>query len=207
MNKKKMEKYKTKYDFKEFLGSMQMLIFYLTEKCIMKEDEKIVDILKKSPGYLKLSDDCSDFFYNKGSDLTINKFMNVFFFFEHLCFEDLAKILNNEYKKEIPEYIKENITNKLLKQKALEYFTIKELAAAVRRLISRYLIGKIQVTDINEDRDLTFELSRKDLWEAKIAQMDELMEIIREQIYEFKLTVGQAYEFYNLIGEEDKNSI
>ena len=33
------------------------------------------------------------------------------------------------------------------------------------------------------------------------------MEIIGMILYEFKLTVGQAYEFYQLIGEEDRNSI
>ena len=203
-----MEKYKTKYDFKEFFGSMQMLIFYLTEKGIMKEDEKIVDILKKAPGYFKLSDDCTDFFYNKGSNLTVNKLMNLFFFFEHLCFEDLAQTLQNEYKKEIPEDKKKDIINKLLKQKEQkDNIAVKDLAAAVRRLISRYLAGKLEVTDINEDRDLAFELSREDLWEEKIAQMDDLMEIIGASIYEFKLTVGQDYEFYKLIGEEDRNSI
>ena len=207
MNKQNKDNNK-KYDFKEFYVSMQMLIFYLTEKGIMKEDEKIVDILKKAPGYFKLSDDCTDFFYNKGSDLTVNKLMNLFFFFEHLCFEDLAQTLQNEYKKEIPEDKKTDITNKLLKNKdPQDKFTIKDLAAAVRRLISRYLAGKLEVTDINEDRDLAFELSREDLWEEKIAQMDDLMEVIGAKLYEFKLTVGQAYEFYNLIGEEDRNSI
>ena len=77
----------------------------------------------------------------------------------------------------------------------------------MRRFISRYLCGKSQVTDIKEDRDLSFELSREDLWEEKIAKLDDLMGIVHNQLGEFKLKVGQAYSFYKLIQEEDNNSI
>ena len=33
------------------------------------------------------------------------------------------------------------------------------------------------------------------------------MELVSGKIYEFKLTVGQAYEFYNIIGDEDRNTL
>ena len=49
-----------------------------------------------------------------------------------------------------------------------QLYSIKDLGAAVRRLISRYLAGKLETTDINEDRDLAYELSREELWEEKI---------------------------------------
>ena len=207
MNKDKMEKYNVKYDFKEFFGSMQMLIFYLNEKGIMKEDEKIINVLNKAPGYFKLSEDCKNFFYKEGKNLAINKLMNLFFFFEHLCFEDLAETLQPEYKSEIPEDLKVSITNKLLKKEQKGEITLKDLGAAVRRFISRYLAGKREETDIKEERDLGFELSREDLWEEKIAKMEDLMEKVGALIYEFKLKVGQAYAFYNLIGAEDKKTI
>ena len=135
--------------------------------------------------------------------------MNLYFFFEHLCFEDLAETLQPEYKKEIPDDLKVAITNKLLnKEKGQEdIITLKDLGAAVRRFISRYIAGKRDEVDIKEDRDLTFELSREDLWEEKIAKLEDLMEKVGAILYEFKLQVGQAYAFYNLIGEEDKKSI
>ena len=209
MNKEKIVKGKGNYDFKEFFGSMQMIIFYLTQKGFMKEDEKIESILDSAPKYFKLSNDCYNFFKNEGKELTVNKLMNLFFFFEHLCFEDLEETLQNEYKKEIPDDVKLAITNKLLKKEKdpNEKYTIKDLGAAVRRLISRYLAGKLATTDINEDRELAFELSREEFWEEKIAQLDNLMEIVGGQLNEFKLKVGQAYAFYNLIGNEDKNSL
>ena len=119
MNKTKLAKrnVKEKYDFKNFFGSLQILLFYLTEKGVMREDERIIDIIKSSPGYLKISNDCKNFFNIEGKNLTINKIMSLFFFFEHLCFEDLSETLQPEYKAKIPEDTKTLIIEKLLKQK------------------------------------------------------------------------------------------
>ena len=209
MNTDKMTKNNVKYDFKDFFGSMQLLIFYLTEKKIMKTEDKIVNILEAAPGYFKLSKDCRNFFYNEGKDLSINKLMNVFFFFEHLCFEDLAETLQLEYREKIPEELKKQIEDKLLKKEKNpeDKYTIKDLGAATRRFISRYLAGKLEVTDIKEDRELAYELTREELWEERIAKIEGLGEDIGWKLNDFHLRVGQAYEFYNLIGEEDRNAL
>ena len=208
MNKEQIAQDNKNYDFKDFFGSIQMLLFYLTEKVVIKGEEIIVNIIKESPDYLKLSNDCKNFFENEGQNFTVNKMMNLFFFFEHLCFEDLAETLQPEYKAKIPEKTKELIIEKLLKNKILDdVITVKSLGAATRRLISRYLVGKIQITDINENRDLSQYLSKEEFWEEKIGKLENLMDLVIEKIYEFKLTVGQAYEFYNIIGEEDRNAL
>ena len=185
MNKDKMAKNKINYDFKDFFGSMQMLIFHLTEMGVMSDEEKILNILENAPEYFKLSTDCRDFFYNEGKELTIKKLMNLFFFFEHLCFEDLAKTLQLEYTKEISEEKKKLIKDKLLKSNN-DVYTIKELAAADRRFISRYLAGKLDVTDINEDRDLAYELSREELWEERISNREDFQDTITTQLNEFQ---------------------
>ena len=208
MNKNKSAKanQKRKYDFKEFFGSLQILLFYLTEKGVINEEEKIVNVIKNAPGYLKLSNDCKSFFHNDGKQFSLNQLMNLFFFFEHLCFEDLAETLQPEYRAVIPDDLKNKIIEKLVKKKDL-VISVKDLGAATRRFISRYLAGKLQVTDITEDRDLPFELSREELWEEKIGKLEDLMDIITNMMFEFKLKVGQAYEFYNIIGDEDRNAL
>ena len=195
------------YDFKEFFGSVQKLIFYLTSKDNVREDEKVIKVINDAPTYFKLSPEFLGFFSIGEFELTCEKIMNLFFFIEHLCFEDLIKTLQKEYKKEIPEDLKIKIKDKLInKNKDFDLYTINQLAAAVRRFISRYLCGKLQVTDIKEDRDLSFELSREDLWEEKVSKLDDLEGIVHNQIGEFKLKVGQAYSFYKLIEEEDDKS-
>ena len=197
-----------KNDKINFFGSLQMLLFYLVEKVVIKEEEKIINIINNASKELKLSNDCKNFFSEEGKNLTLNKIMNLFFYFEHFCFEDLLENLQLEYRKEIPKDIKDQIIEKLLKHKdPKDKITIKDLGAATRRLISRYLVGKLQVTDIKEDRELIFELSRSELYERKIGNMEDLFEILSGKLIEFKLTVGQSYEFYNLIGEDDKNTL
>ena len=207
-NKSDNAKIKKRYDFKYFFGSLQILLFYLTEKGVMKEEEKIMNIINNAPGYLKLSKDCINFFNKEGKNFSLKNLMNLFFFFEHLCFEDLADTLQPEYKKQISKDTKNKIIEKLInKKKPDDKIPIKNLGSATRRLISRYLAGKLEVTDIKEDRDLSFELSREELWEEKIGKLEDLMELVSGKIYEFKLTVGQAYEFYNIIGDEDRNTL
>ena len=186
------EKNNTKCDFKEYYNSLQKLIFYLTDKVTIKDDEKIINILKNYPEYFKLSDDCNDFFKNHIYELTIDKIMNLFFYFEHLCYEDLIKNLQNEYIKEIPNNIKNDIINKIKEYKQDNLNSIKYLGPPVRRFISRYLIGKTDTFDIKEDRDLAFELTREDLWEEKYKKNNLFGNIIG-QIQCFKLTVNQAY--------------
>ena len=132
--------------------------------------------------------------------------MNLYSFIEHLCFKELSNTLQQEYKKEIPNDLREKIKQKLLgvqnKNKG-EGFTINQLATAVRRFISRYLAGKRESVDIDEKRDLAFDLSRVDLWDEKIGKLDNLDELLVSQLGEFKLNVGQAFEFYKIIENYD----
>ena len=194
--------------FKNIYDSIIILLFHLTKQKTEKEDALICDIIKNVSKQLNLSNDFENFLCNVGKDFTLKNFMNLFFFFEHLCFKDLSNTLQPDYKATIPEEIKNKIKEKLLKEKnSSDIINSKNLASATRRFISRYLVGGLMTIDIKEDRDLAFELSRMELWEEKIGKMDNLLELIMEKINEFRLTVGQAFEFYNIICEEDRNSL
>ena len=195
------------YDFKGFFGSLQLLLFYLANNDV-KKGEKISNIINQAPPYLKITGDCINFFNNEGNMLILDKLMNIFFFIEHLCFNDLVQSLQPEYQKEIPEDIEQRIREKLLIQRNPEdVYTIGDLAAAVRRYISRYLVGKRQTTDIDENRDLAYDLSRTDLWPEKIGRLDNLEDLIITQLSEFGLKVSQAFSLYRIIEEEDKTGI
>ncbi len=195
------------YDFKGFFGSLQLLTFYLTNTDV-KKTEKISIILSKAPSYLKITSDCLNFFKNEGKELTLNKLMNIFCFIEYLCFNDLVESLQPEYRMEISNDVIYNIREKLLAQRNPDdKYTIGDLAAAVRRYISRYLAGKRQTTDIDEKRDLAYELWRNDLWDEAIGKLENLDDLITGQLNEFKLKVGQAYAFYQIIGDKDKIAI
>ena len=135
--------------------------------------------------------------------------MNIYFYIEHLCFNDLCRHLQPEFKKIISHETEEKIKKKLLNgiNEENKFYSIKNLAAALRRFISRYLVGDRQDGEMDEKRELYIELTRLDLWEEKYGQLDNLEELIKKQLGEFKLNVGQAYALYEIIGEEDKNYI
>ena len=197
---------KKNYDFKPILGSMQLIIFYLTNN-LYKKDEKIINILSNTRKYLKIEDNCYKLFENEGKNLSLEKLMNVYFFFEHICFRDLVNTLDVSYKKDIEKPLKEEIKSKLYGHKKNEIYTVSQLAAALRRFISRYLVGERQSFDIDEKTNLTDHLSRIDLWEQKIGKLDDLNVILSLELDEFKLKVGQAYNFYQLLADSDLNPI
>ena len=189
---------------KQYFSFTQKLIIYLTTKIVAEVNTSIASIIKL---LLKDNDFPSTFieFFNSQKDIiTIEKLMDIYIFFEHLCFNDLLLLLKEEYKKEIDEKIKNNITKNLEIKKI---YSKKDLAKAIRRLISRYLVGTGVINDINTGNDLCFELSREDLWDEKIKKIDELDNKLKEQLGEIKLKVDQALSLYNLIGIEDRKEI
>ena len=170
MNKNNLKKgnENKNYDFKNFFASMQMLIFYLTEKGVMKEEETINKVIKNA----------------------------------------LAETLQKEYRAPIDKDIKDKIIEKFIKKNVpKDPISIKNLGTAVRRLISRYLAGKLETTDIKEDRILAYDLSREEFWEEKIGKLENLIDLLDQKFKDFQLTVGQAYEFYQIIGDEDRNTL
>jgi len=190
-------------DFKSFFGSMQLLMFYLSNNLVPYKEINL--IIKNKPDYLKLDRNCINFFSN--NNFTINQFMNIFFYTEHLSFNELSKTLQEEYKKKIEDSIVEDIKKGLEIKIENGKLPWKDLAAAVRRFISRYLVGDRQTTDVNENSELIFQLSRRDLWEEKFGKLENLEQLISDKMNKFKIKVGQAYNFYKIIGTEDKNSI
>jgi hypothetical protein len=192
------------YDFKKFFGSMQLFMFFLVNNNF-SPDSDLNPILKKKPEYLNLDDKFCNFFYD--NYFKINQFMDIFLYAEHLSFQELIKTLQPEYKKEIDKKVIEDIKKKFQIKIEKDKLPWKELAAAIRRFISRYLVGERQTTDFRESLELAYQLTRKDLWEEIYGKLENLDDLIFGKINEFKLKVGQAFNLYEIIGEEDKNTI
>ena len=191
-------------NFNAFFGSMQLLIFFLGNNNFAP-DKKLKAIIDEKPEYLNLDSKCYSFFQD--NNFKINQIMNIYFYAEHLSFKELIKTLNQEYKQGIDEKVILAIKKKLEIKIEGDRLPWNKLASATRRFISRYLVGDRQTTDIDEKTQLVFHLGRIDLWEEKFGKFDDLDDLISIKINEFQLKVGQAYYFYELIGEEDKKYI
>ena len=155
------------------------------------------------PYYLELNEKFKNFF-NIGKDdnqsiFTVNTLLNVYKIFEHFCWKETKENINEQYKEkiennkkiEINAFFKNYNENKKLIKK-------KDLASALRRLISRYLAGKRGDTDIKEDQELIQQMTRNDLWEKNIIDVEDF----QTEIYSltFNLKVSQAYEYLEILG-------
>ena len=203
----KKRKIKGILDFTKIYDSLNLLMIYLINNKALNTD-KISEILKGKPSYLKIKEDFIEFFEKKGKEFEINKLMNIFFYIEHLCFEDLCNNLPENLKTSIDNETQEKIKKKLSEaNKENKIHSIKDLAIPLRRYISRYLVGKNQDIEIDEKKQLSNELTKLDLWEEKIWKLNNLEEIVKTQIGEFNLKIGQSFSLYEIIGEEDKEFI
>ena len=193
------------YDFKPFFGSMQLIIFYLTNNNLNEKDT-INTILSNAPDYLRIDDSCKEFFKQNENNFKAEKLMNIFFLFEHICFEDLCINLPEIYKQTINEEIKNKIKEKLVNNEIKNgQFTIAEFGAALRRFISRSLLGK--KSNIDPKALLSVNLNRPDLWGVKLGKLNTLGDLISDLINEFNLVVDQSYEFYMIIKDKDEKQI
>jgi hypothetical protein len=191
-------------NLKQFLGGIELIIYYLSNN-IDIEERTISDILNNPPDYLMIEDTCFRFFNDENGKLfNIKQLISIFYFSEHLCFKESYKKLQDMYKEEIPEEIIEKI--ELIKKEENNIIPIKELAAAVRRFISRYLLDKRQ-KEIDPTKMLLPYLCKTELWDQKIGKIKNLEELIANQLEKLKITVGQSYNFYEKIKEKDEEEI
>ena len=105
----------------------------------------------------------------------------------------------NEYKFAIDDQIIKDIKEQLEKKEEVGELSWKDMAGAVRRFISRYLIGYKQIKD-----KLEFHLVKIDLWKQELRNLDNLNQLIMEKIKRFNLTVEQTFSFYELIENKDE---
>ena len=190
---------------KQVYGTIQIIIFYLLNNNL-DEKEKIFEI--NFPNYLRIEPSFIEFLTDKGQDFTADKIMGIYFLFEHLCFNDLCKTIQNEYKEEISNEINEKIENNFLNNNNVNnIIPIKDLAAAVRRFISRYLVGNKTEDNIIPNSLLLPQLKRPDLWDEKFGKLPNLDELISKVLQDLNLTVGQSFKFYEKIKTEDEKEI
>ena len=171
---------------------------------VMRKGHKLVEILKILSSDYNFSKNFINFFDT--NKMGISKIMSIFSIFEHWCYKDLILLLKDEFKKEIEENKRKEILKRFNSNEInTNIFSKKDLSAAIRRLICRYLIGTGEVNDIKIENSLCFELSREDLWGQNIKNFDDLYILIKEYLGDLELRVDEAYNLYELIGIEDKN--
>ena len=186
----------------KILSSIQALIYYLT---LEKRDslEEIYPFIQKLQSKVNLENVCIQFFNEQ--DFKIYELTAIYSFFEFLCFKIIANstfYLNHVCEINIDENTKKNI---------LEFFEEKEkqlvinkacLAAACRKLISRYLAFEYDF-DINDKRELRFWILREEFWPKENRKNLDLIENDLNFLNKYDIYLKHCYDLYNLLGGDE----
>ena len=158
-----------KPNLKNILSSLQILIDYIQKENLGK-DEQISNVIKNLPEYINIDEKLKMFFIQQNSIIfKISNLINIYDFFEIKCWDSFKDNICDQYKMHINDeekvklkcYIESTLTKNNLIQK-------EDLSNAVRRLISRYLVGKRYDVDINENMKLSYQIKRADLWRFEL---------------------------------------
>ena len=208
-----LSKFNSMKIFNEVFSSLQILMNEIIKENY-DQDILIIDIIEKLPNYIFLSKElvdllkrCKEEFMNE-KVFTINSLVSIFEYFEALCWpqisknilEDYSLILSEESKKHILDYFK-NIENEK------KIINKKDFTFALRRLISRYIAGSRQETDVKSDLELNLYIGKNEFWSKEIADNDEkdneLFIICPKEIM-----IGNAWDLYNVLdGDNILNKI
>ena len=190
---------------KKILFSIQLLIFYLSDKNSkeLSKYKPIKEIINDNylPNFVHLSEETIKLFndYN----FSISKLFSVYEYFELLCYDDFKNNTDQDYMEDIPE-------EKLKKLK--EHFDKKDdigkgylstkliLSSAVRKFISRFLSGKRNVQEVNSNFELfTYMQYREDIWKIEVRENNNFDREISELI-QINILAKNAVKLYDFLG-------
>lgn len=192
-----------------FYESFILLINCLNNNFTEKKDTKIIDFINKTKKkYLNLSEHFITFFNNEGKEIILEKLLNLFLYIEILCFQHLKDKIDNKFKIPLNKEQKEEIV-KYFESFNDEILTKEEIASAVRKFITRYLLNESKKEKIDPNLKLYICLERKYLWRnqifSKITEKNHFNNLIKKYLdnLSFSLEAKHCIEFYNIIGENE----
>ena len=188
---------------KELYESFFILFFYLNEdKNELNLKNNLNSLLQLIPPDLNLSEDFNNFLKKEGENIGLNKLFEIFLYLEHLYFEINHKNIEEEYlKQEIKDIAKIKSTIEKLK-------ISNEFSKALRRYITRYILGNKNLSDNFKEDNLINEFYKSDLWGIQeMKKFDNINHILNSELNYIDIKIGQAFSLYENIGKEDRESV
>ena len=189
---------------KEFYESFRILFFYLDEnknKIELNLDKNMNELLQYIPPDLNLSNDFYQFLNEEGKSFKLDKIVGIFLYFEHLYFGLYYYKHENEFGKNM-----DNIDLELLNELDDDEFK-NEFIKALRRYITRYLIGNRNIDNIKNE-NLIKEFYKSDLWGINyMKQFDEVKNKLDTYLKNINIKIDKAFGLYELFGEKDKETM
>ena len=199
--------------YNDIFSSLQILM-----KEILKENYEqkylLYDIIQKIPKYVILNEELIKLIenrYNKSKNsFTINSLVSIFEYFEELCWEDIKKYIPEDFKTSLDRKILKDIIHYFENNKNNEKQLIDNilLTKAIRKLISRYIVGTRQETDIKPEIELKLHIIKTEFWPKNIIDDIDTFTLQIEEIFKTKINIAQSLDLYNsLKGDENQLKI
>ena len=196
--------------YNEVFSSLQILMNEIIKENY-NQSYLIYKIIESKPNYIMLNEKLVDFFRRQFeyycdtqfNFFSVNSLLEIFNYFEALCWKEMEKNIPIDYMQELPENIQKEVISYFETNKNEKIINKDNFTSAIRKLISRSISGTRQEMEIKNDAELKYYIIREDLWSKKTIETDGFENEI-DDIFKSKILVGQATELYKLL---DGNTI
>ena len=190
--------------YNEVFASLQILMNEIIKENY-DQNHLIYTIIKERPNYMVLNEQLVEFFKNKyeyfmnEKVFTINSLVSIFEYFETLCWKEIKNNVLPDYQLDLPAEANKFVLDYFEKNKDENKIINKQnFTTALRRLISRYIAGTRQETDIKPEAQLKLFIIRYDLWKKDEAEND-LFPIEIEAICKDEILVCHCWNLFKLL--------
>ena len=187
--------YNTKQFYTEMFSSIQLIMNYII-KDYYNPNILISQIIDSLPKSSLSNQKIKDFFKNKFS---INTILSIYEYFELLCWDQIknsvAELYNLDLEEETKKYIIEYFDNNKNKKKLINKQNFTE---ALRKLMSRYLIGTKQDSDFNEKNSLSLYINKYEFWEKEITE-NEAFETELKEVCPENILISNCKKLFNIL--------
>ena len=191
-----------KIDYKIILFNMQSLFLYFNEKININGNEILIEEIKNIPDNLNILDpEFINIFETFQFKIKLNKFIDCYEFVEFLNYDKILTNVSKNINSKLEDEQIDNL-NRHFESKDNFLITKKDLGIAVRKFISRFLVGE-NFKNI-ESNILDWIKEKNELWNEKILskEYEEQFDKEMKQLYSIDIKIKQSIDFYEKLGGE-----
>jgi len=186
--------------YNDVFSSLQILMNEIIKENY-EQDYLLYSVIENLPNYIILNEELIKLFERQciinDKIFTVNSLIDIFNYFEALCWTEIKSNIPPDYQQDIPQNIS-NYILKYFKDNKNKIINIENFTFSLRKLISRSITGSRQDAEIKNDAKLKYYITREDLWNTKILDSEMFDEEINE-IFRYEILIGQIMHLYNLL--------
>ena len=182
----------------KIIFDIQLMITFYNERSVYSDIEiKISETIQDFPPYFKIHEETIKLF--QSSSFTMCQLVLVYEYFELLCFKVFKDNINQSFKLDI-DNDKKNEINRYFDKNPDALLGRVQISTAVRKFISRYLVGQEVDTNIDKNHNLFDILKiKEDCWDYAQFNDANFIKYI-EDLNKLNIKIGEALSLYTELG-------